>query len=68
MDQPLGFYKVAKYYYFPGWHQQATFFDLYINKAMWDALADQHKAIIELACGDTMRDTIAEAKPRSGRR
>ncbi|MBM3340365.1 MAG: C4-dicarboxylate ABC transporter, partial [Betaproteobacteria bacterium] len=24
MDITLGFYQVAKYYYFPGWHQQAT--------------------------------------------
>jgi TRAP-type mannitol/chloroaromatic compound transport system substrate-binding protein len=59
MDQPLKFYTVAKYYYFPGWHQQATFFDLYINKSVWDGLADRHRALIETACGDTMRDTIA---------
>jgi TRAP-type mannitol/chloroaromatic compound transport system substrate-binding protein len=59
MDQALGFHEVAKYYYFPGWHQQATFFDLYINKAKWDALADRHKAIIELACGDMIRQSIA---------
>jgi TRAP-type mannitol/chloroaromatic compound transport system substrate-binding protein len=62
MDQPLRFHTVAKYYYFPGWHQQATFFDLYINKSKWDALSDPHKAIIELACGDTMRETIAEGE------
>jgi TRAP-type mannitol/chloroaromatic compound transport system substrate-binding protein len=31
MDLQLGFHQVARYYYFPGWHQQATFFDLYIN-------------------------------------
>jgi TRAP-type mannitol/chloroaromatic compound transport system substrate-binding protein len=62
MDQKLGFFQVAKFYYFPGWHQQATFFDLYINKKKWDALSDQHKAIIELACGDTMRDGIAQGE------
>jgi TRAP-type mannitol/chloroaromatic compound transport system substrate-binding protein len=37
MDLQLGFHTVARYYYFPGWHQQATFFDLYINKKRWDA-------------------------------
>ncbi len=62
MDQRLGFHQVAKYYYFPGWHQQATFFDLMIHKKKWDALADRHKAIIELACGDTMREAIAEGE------
>jgi TRAP-type mannitol/chloroaromatic compound transport system substrate-binding protein len=59
MDQPLNFQSVAKYYYFPGWHQQATFFDLYINKVVWDGLREQDRTLLETACGDTMRSTIA---------
>jgi TRAP-type mannitol/chloroaromatic compound transport system substrate-binding protein len=59
MDQRLGFFQVAKFYYFPGWHQQATFFDLYVNKKKWDTLSDAHKSIIELACGESIRDAIA---------
>jgi len=59
IDQRLGFYQVAKFYYFPGWHQQATFFDLMINKAKWEALSAPHKAVIELACGDLVRDSMA---------
>jgi TRAP-type mannitol/chloroaromatic compound transport system substrate-binding protein len=62
MDQRLGFHQVAKYYYFPGWHQQATFFDLMISKKKWDALSEQHKAIIEHACGDQIRESIAEGE------
>lgn len=62
MDQQLGFHKAAKYYYFPGWHQQATFFDLYVNRKRWDELADRHKAIIELACGDMIREAIAQGE------
>ena len=62
MDQKFGFYQVAKFYYFPGWHQQATFLEFYINRKKWDGLADQHKAIIEQACGDLTRDVIAEAE------
>jgi len=41
MDQPLRLYDVAKYYYFPGWHQQSTFFDLDINLSVWNALDDR---------------------------
>jgi TRAP-type mannitol/chloroaromatic compound transport system substrate-binding protein len=62
MDRPLGLYKVAKYYYFPGWHQQATLFDLYVNKTVWYALEDRHQAAIELACGDIMRDMMAKGE------
>lgn len=54
MDLSLGFYQVAKYYYFPGWHQQATVGDLIINKARWDSLSAQQKLAIEAACDRTV--------------
>jgi TRAP-type mannitol/chloroaromatic compound transport system substrate-binding protein len=62
MDQKLGFHQVAKFYYFPGWHQQATFLEFYINRKKWDALSDQHKAMIEAGCGELTRDVIAEGE------
>jgi TRAP-type mannitol/chloroaromatic compound transport system substrate-binding protein len=67
MDLPLRFYEVAKYYYFPGWHQQATFFDLYINLKVWNALDDRYKATIELACGDIIREMIAKGEAAQGK-
>jgi TRAP-type mannitol/chloroaromatic compound transport system substrate-binding protein len=67
MDQQFGFHEAAKYYYFPGWHQQATFFDLYVHKPTWDALEERHQAVIELACGDTVRETIAEGEAAQGK-
>lgn len=54
IDLALGFHQVAKHYYFPGWHQQATIGELLVNREKWDALSDQHKAIIEAACGDSL--------------
>jgi TRAP-type mannitol/chloroaromatic compound transport system substrate-binding protein len=62
MDQKLGFHQVAKFYYFPGWHQQATFLEFYINRKKWDSLSDVHKAVIELACGDLTREVIAQGE------
>jgi len=62
MDQKFGFYQVAKFYYFPGWHQQATFLEFYINRKKWDSLADTQKATIELACGDLIREIVAEGE------
>lgn len=60
LDEKLGFYQVAKYYYFPGWHQPASFLDFFINQKKWDALSDQQKTVIEMACGDQLRDIIAQ--------
>jgi len=54
MDLSLGFYQVAKFYYFPGWHQQATVGDLIINKARWDSLSAHQRLAIEAACDRTV--------------
>ncbi len=62
MDQKFGFYQVAKYYYFPGWHQQASWQEVYINKDKWDALSDQHKAAVEAACALTIQEVIADGE------
>ena len=40
----------------------------YINKKKWDAMSDQHKAIIELACGDPCARRSRRAKRSNGRR
>ena len=50
IDLNLGFYQIAKNYYFPGWHQQSTTFELIINKAKWDAMNETQQAQLEIAC------------------
>jgi TRAP-type mannitol/chloroaromatic compound transport system substrate-binding protein len=62
IDARLGFHKLVKYNYFPGWHQQATVFELMINKDVWNETTDQHKAIIESACKASMADSFAEGE------
>ena len=61
MDLSLGFHQVAKYYYFPGWHQQTSIGQLYISKSKWDEFSPWQKDVIELACKAQMLDEIAEA-------
>ena len=62
IDKRLGFYKLVKYNYFPGWHQQATIFEILINKDVWNNASDQHKAIIDNACKASMADSYAEGE------
>ncbi|MBL26083.1 MAG: C4-dicarboxylate ABC transporter [Rhodospirillaceae bacterium] len=62
IDLNLGFYQIAKEYYFPGWHQQSTFFELIMNMDRWNALTDTQKAQIETVCGDQFRQSIAEGE------
>ncbi|KZL13114.1 TRAP transporter substrate-binding protein [Pseudovibrio sp. Ad26] len=62
IDARLGFHKLVKYNYFPGWHQQATVFELLINKDVWNKASDTHKAIIENACKASVTDSFAEGE------
>ncbi|GGK53484.1 TRAP transporter substrate-binding protein [Salinarimonas ramus] len=63
VDEQLGFFQVAKYYYLPGWHQPSTNQFLYVNIDAWNDLNDQTKALIETTCtaGVTMAMAKAEA-------
>ncbi|WP_026381259.1 TRAP transporter substrate-binding protein [Afifella pfennigii] len=62
IDLNLGFYQVAKHYYFPGWHQQSTAFELMINKDRWDALSEAEQAMINTACRANVAMGMAEGE------
>lgn len=62
IDLKLGFYQLASHYYFPGWHQLSSFFDLMINKDKWDALAKAQQSQIQAVCGDNVRYGLAEGE------
>ena len=62
MDLELGFYQVAKHYYFPGWHQPASAGELLINLEKWDALSESQKAQIEATCTESVVKSLAMAE------
>ena len=49
-DEKLGFYKVAKYYYYPGWWEAGPELDLLVNIKAWEALPKGYQAILDAAC------------------
>jgi TRAP-type mannitol/chloroaromatic compound transport system substrate-binding protein len=48
-DEKLGFQKVAKYYYYPGWWEPGTHLVFYVNKTQWEALPSTYRAAFEVA-------------------
>ena len=48
-DEKLGFYKVAKYYYYPGWWEGGAMLTAQVNKPKWDALPKNYQAILKAA-------------------
>ena len=51
-DEKLGFAKVAKYYYYPGWWEGGPELDLLVNIKAWESLPPEYKAILESACAE----------------
>jgi TRAP-type mannitol/chloroaromatic compound transport system substrate-binding protein len=49
-DLALGFYKVAKYYYGPGFHEGGTANELIMHKESYESLSQDLKAIVKHAC------------------
>lgn len=48
-DEKLGFYKVAKHYYYPGWWEPGAQLSFYINRQEWQKLPIHYREMIEAA-------------------
>ncbi len=59
-DEKLGLYKVAPYYYYPGWWEGQAQLSAYINVNAWAKLPDQYKAALQAAFGEAYVDMLAK--------
>ena len=59
-DEKLGFYKVAKNYYYPGWWEGGPELDCFVNIKAWEALPKDYQAIFEGACYEANVDMVAK--------
>lgn len=48
-DYKLGFHKIAKYYYYPGWHEAGTVLETIVNKLKFEQLPPDLQAIVRMA-------------------
>ncbi len=62
IDRSLGFYQIAKYNYFPGWHQQATTNEFLINMDAWNALPPEYQAMFQTACDANIAIEFADGE------
>lgn len=62
MDLSIGLQNTARYYYFPGWHQQATLYELYFHLDVWDSLTAKEQQIITDACSISIQHGIVSAE------
>ena len=62
MDIKLGFHQIAKYNYFPGWHQQVSCSEFLVNRKTFDALPANYKRMIQVAANAQVSVTYAETE------
>jgi TRAP-type mannitol/chloroaromatic compound transport system substrate-binding protein len=59
-DERLGFYKIAKYYYYPGWWEGNAQLWIYVNRDQWAQLPAMYQAVFESACADVNNWMLAK--------
>ncbi|AFY47355.1 TRAP-type mannitol/chloroaromatic compound transport system, periplasmic component [Nostoc sp. PCC 7524] len=59
-DWQLGLQNVAKYYYYPGWWEPSTTFDMLVNKTAWQQLPLNYKDIFKAVCLETYTKILAK--------
>lgn len=45
-DYKMGFHKIAKYYYYPGWHEPGTELEFFVNKHIFEELPQDLQEIL----------------------
>jgi TRAP-type mannitol/chloroaromatic compound transport system substrate-binding protein len=65
-DEKLGFYKIAKNYYYPGWWEPCSMYHVMVNLAKWETLPKQYQEVVISAARETNLDMVAayDAKNR----
>ncbi len=64
-DEKLGFYKVAPYYYYPGWWEGGAMLHTMINTAKWAELPPAYQSIVKTACQAANVDMQAKYDARN---
>ncbi len=64
-DILLGLYKVAKYYYTPGWHEPGPVLDMFFNKKAYMDLPPHLQKILDIAAADINIKTLAKFDAQS---
>lgn len=59
-DLAFGFYKIAKYYYWPGWHEPGTVLECFVNKEAYEGLPKDLQTIVSEAMKSAYTDMLAE--------
>jgi TRAP-type mannitol/chloroaromatic compound transport system substrate-binding protein len=64
-DLALGLHQVAKYYYYPGWHEPGSMLEIIVNKTAFETLPADLQAIVSYAARVANQDMLDEYTARN---
>ena len=64
-DLAFGFHEVARYYYYPGWHEPGSILEFVVNKDSLEALPEDLRAIVVTASRAANQDMLDEYTARN---
>ena len=64
-DLAFGFQEVAKYYYYPGWHEPGAMLEFIVNQDSLSALPQDLQAIVKYAARAVNQDMLDEYTARN---
>jgi len=64
-DLALGLHEVARYYYYPGWHEPGAMLEFLVNKSSLEALPPDLQAIVKYAARAANQDMLDEFTARN---
>ncbi len=64
-DLALGLYSVARYYYYPGWHEPGPTLEAIVNRDAWNSLPADLQSMVEAATRMINEDMLSEFTARN---
>ncbi|MDZ7783360.1 MAG: TRAP transporter substrate-binding protein [Halioglobus sp.] len=64
-DLAFGFQEVARYYYYPGWHEPGAMLEFIVNRESLQALPEDLRAIVKYAARAVNQDMLDEYTARN---
>ena len=65
-DLAFGLFRAARYYYYPGWHEQCTGLECMINQDAWNSLPQDLQAIVRVACQAAVMEMLSDFTYNNG--
>ena len=64
-DLAFGFHQIAKYYYYPGWHEPGPTLEIIVNREAYNSLPAHLQAVVEVAARMVNQDMLDEYTARN---